>query len=164
MKNSIIKYGILGGVSVVAYFLAFYFFDSQWMFHPLVNWGSVLIYLVFMTLAGRQDRIPYEGAYPFKNALRTTFATFALISVIYYVFNYLLFKLDPTLLITQKEVVIHNMEWLSEKAGMKFSEEEIQNLRKEYRPITIMNSLFGLAQSLIGGFILALPVAAIVRR
>ena len=164
MKNSTLIYGIFGGVSVIAYFLAFYFISTTWMFHPLVNWGSLLVYLVFMTLAGREDRRSYEGAYPFKNALRTIFGTFAIISVMYYMFNYFLFKFDPTLLITQKEVVIQNMEWLSQKAGMEFSEEEIHALRKEYRPITIMNSLFGLAQSLIGGFILSLPVAAIVRR
>lgn len=164
MKNIAIKYGIFGGVGVIAYFLVFYFVKPQWMFQATVNWGSLIIYLFFMFLAGRQHRQLYDGSYPLKDALRTVFATFVIISVIYYTFNYILFKIDPTLLITQKEVVIQNMAWWSERAGMEFSEEEIHNLRKEYRPVTIANSLFGLAQSLIGGFILSLPVAALARR
>lgn len=164
MKNNIVKYGLIAGVGVIAYFLLFYFIDTKVMFSPYVNWGSVLIYLVFMFVACIQERKMRDEIYPFNQALRTAFGVFVITNLIYYIFNYILFNLDPTLLITQKEVVIENMQWVGRLTNAEVAPEEIQKLRSEYRPVTFANSLFAFTYSLIGGFGLSLLVAALARR
>jgi hypothetical protein len=165
MKNNAIRYGIIGGVSVVAYFLVFYFIQPQLMLEPAVQWASVGVYLLFMFLAARRERAALgDDTYPFKQALRTAFLTFLIMSVIYYIFNFILYRLDPTLIIYEKEVMIRSMRWLAERTNQEFSDEEWQQFRADNRPVTVVNSLFGFAQSLIRGFVLALAVAAVVRR
>lgn len=162
MNNRITKYGIITGVGVIAYFLLFYFTNNSLFFNPFVNWGSLAVYLIFMIMACRDEKKRIDGAYPFQNALRTAFGVFAIANVIYYIYNYFLFKLDPALLITQKEVVIQNMRWAAEIFKFELPEQEIQRLRSEVRPVTITNTLFVLAQSLIGGFLLSLIVSVII--
>ncbi len=165
MKNSSVQYGIIGGVGVVAYFLAFYFIKPQLMLEPAVQWGSLLVYLIFMFLAARKERLTRgDDMLNFREALRPAFLTFVIMSVVYYIFNYILYKVDPTMLIYEKEVIIRNMRWLGEITNQELPADELQKFRAEYRPVTIGNSIFGLLRSFIGGFILALPVAAIVRR
>lgn len=164
MKHTFVKYGIIAGVSVVAYFLLFYFIDTTILFSPFVNWGSLVIYLTFMIMACTRERVSHEGSLPFKQALRTAFGTFVVANIIYYIFNYLLFKFDPTLLITQKEAIIHTMQWASKTFNFELPSETIQQLRGEIRPVTIGNTLFVFAQSLIGGFILSFIVGGMMRR
>lgn len=164
MNNNVIKYGIITGVGVIAYFLFFYFVATPLLFHPFVNWGCIVIYLFFMIMACRQEKKLLETPYSFQNALRTAFGIFVIANVLYYTYNYFLFKLDPTLLITQKEAVIRSMRWAAQTFNFELPEPEIQRLRGEIRPVTIGNSLLVLAQSLIGGFLLSIIVAAIVTR
>lgn len=164
MNNNVIKYGITAGVGVIAYFLLFYFTNSPLLFHPLVNWGCLVIYLFFMIRACRQEKKSAEGTYTFQNALRTAFGVFAIANFIYYIYNYLLFKFDPTLLITQKEAVIQSMEWAAQTFRFELPEQDIQRLRGEIRPVTIGNSLLVMAQSFIGGFLLSLIVALLITR
>lgn len=165
MKNIAIQYGLIGGVGVIAYFLAFYFVKPQLMLEPPVQWGSLVVYLLFMFLAARKERLARgDDSMAFREALRPAFLTFVIMSVVYYVFNYILYKMDPTMLIYEKEVVIRNMRWLGEIMNQELPADELQKFRAENRPVTIGNSMFGLLRSFIGGFILALPVAAVVRR
>lgn len=165
MKNTAVKYGILGGVSVVAYFLVFYFIRPQLMLEPAVQWVSLLVYFMFMLLAARQMRlIKGDEIFTFREAMRPAFLTFVIISTIYYIFNYLLYHFDPTMIIYEKEIVIRNMHWLANVMGQDLPEQELQKFRGENQYVTIGNSIFGLLRSFIGGFILALPVAAVVRR
>ncbi|MFN7115609.1 MAG: DUF4199 domain-containing protein [Saprospiraceae bacterium] len=166
MNNIALKYGIIGGVGVVAYFLVFYFIRPQLMLEPGVMWGSTLVYLTFMFLAARQAR-NMQGdvaTFTFKQALRTAFLTFVIISLFYYIFTFVLYRLDPTMIIYEKEVALRTTRWLADLMNQEFSDDEWQKFRAENRPITLGNALFGFAQSLIRGFILALPVAAVVRR
>ena len=154
MKNSAVRYGIFGGVSVVTYFLAFYFAKPQLMLEPAVVWASVVMYLVFMFLATRQERKAQgDESYTFKQALRTAFLTFVIINTIYYLFNFLLYRVDPTMLIYQKEMIVRNMKWMSEWLN-----------QADNHPVSVGNMLFSLLRSFIFGFIIALPVAALARR
>lgn len=154
----------MAGVGVIAYFLSFYLVNSSLLFHPFINWVSLIVYLLFMSMACRFEKKRATELYSFQNALRTAFGVFVIANVIYYTYNYILFNLDPTLLITQKEAVIKSMQWAAETFKFEFPEQEIQRLRGEIRPVTIGNTLFVLAQSLIGGFLLSLIVALLITR
>jgi hypothetical protein len=165
MKNSAIKYGILGGVGVIAYFLVFYFIQPQLMLEPAVQWSSLVIYFTFMFLAAKQTRdTKGDETFTFREALRPAFLAFIIMTIIYYAFNFILYKVDPTMIIYEKEMAIRNMRWLAEWTGQDLPEQELQKFRAENRPVTIGNSVLWMLRSFIGGFILSLPVAAVVRR
>lgn len=165
MKNTAIKYGIIGGVGVVAYFLVFYFIKPQLMLEPSVQWGSLIIYFLFMFLAARQERQARgDDSITFREALRPAFLSFIVMSIIYYIFNYILYNVDPTMLIYEKEVMLRNMRWLADVMNQEFSEDEWQQFRAGTRAVTIGNTFFALLWSFLGGFIMSLPIAAVVRR
>lgn len=149
----------------MAYFLVFYFAKPQLMLEPAVVWASVVLYLAFMFVATWQERKAQgDESYTFKQALRTAFLTFVLINTIYYLFNFLLYRLDPTMLIYQKEMIIRNMKWMSEWLNQDLPEQELQKFRADNQLVSIGNMTFSLLRSFIFGFIIALPIAAIARR
>lgn len=165
MQNNIaIKYGIIAGVGVVAYFLLFYLTNVKLFFNPIVNWGVLVVYLVGMVKACAGQR-KHQHNFPFKDALRTAFLTFAITSLIFYVFNYLLFNfLDPNLAEVQKEILVEQMGKMAGRLQLSELKNQIEEFAKQDFRITIRNTMMSLAQSLIGGFVLSLAVAGLMKR
>lgn len=160
-----IKYGAFAGLGTIAYFLIFYAVSSRLMLNSWVNWGSLVIYIVFMALACQQERSEIGRDYDFKQALRTAFSVYVAASILYYGFNYLMFNaIDPSLVELQRELVLENLERVSGVLG----EENIEQMREQYEEesfeVTFSNTLFSFAWSLIGGFIISLALAGVMRR
>jgi len=97
--------------------------------------------------------------------LRTAFLTFAITSLIFYVFNYLLFNfLDPDLAEVQKEILVEQMGKMAGRLQFSELKDQIEEFAKQDFRITIRNTMMSLAQSLIGGFVLSLAVAGLMKR
>lgn len=167
MKNNIaIKYGLIAGVGVVAYYLLFYYTNIKLFFNPVIAWSSLIIYVGGMVKACADDRQLMAGEdYPFMNGLRMAFATFAITSFIYYAFNYLLYNvLDTELIEVQKEIMFEQIAAMAKRFELSDMKDSIKDFKEQDYSVTIANSLLGWGWSLLGGFIISIIVARIMRR
>ncbi|HMO40568.1 MAG TPA: DUF4199 domain-containing protein [Saprospiraceae bacterium] len=164
MQNNIAaKYGIMAGVGVVAYFLLFYMANVRLFFSPFVAWGVLVVYIAAMAKAAADQR-KLQGDFPFKDALRTAFLTFAIASLTYHVFVYLLYNVfDPELVEVQKEILFEQMTAMAKRFELTDLKEQIKDFASQDFRVTLRNSSMALGQSLIGGFILSLGIAALMR-
>ena len=162
MKEVQKKYGIIAGVAVVGYMLLFYFIDKSLMLNWKVYWSSLIIYIIGMYVACAEKRKSEGDVLDFQIGLRTAFVTFLLANGIFYAFQYLLFNFgDPTLVDLQKAASI---ELYKEFMGEEQAKEMIKAMKEDGFGMTIGASISGFVQGAIGGFLLALMVAGILRR
>lgn len=154
-----IKYGILAGVVLMGYFLLFYFYDKNTMMSAGVSWSSLIIIIVCTIMAVHEERNSQAGVITFKEALKIGFLVIVLANLLYYAFFFILIKTDPELITILKENGIAFYKSL-------LPEKEWEAMEKSYE-----NFIFGFpdvlqyfAKSTIGGFFIALSVAAIFKR
>lgn len=160
-----IRYGIIAGLTIVVYFLLFYFIQARLLFNPFVYWASLGIYIAIVWKALLDEKQRVGEAYDFRTALRTAFFIFVIANLIYYLFYYLLFGLiDQSLIELQKEV----MEEALEARKNMLSEEQLEALEQSMRDdslrVTPGSVFFTYIRALIGNFLLALGLAYFVNR
>lgn len=160
-KDNAIRNGLLAGVAVIGYFLLFYLLRKELMLNAVVFSLSTLIFLVFMVVACRQERAQQgDDGYPFALSLKTAFTTYVVAATLYYLWYHLMFAyFDPELVEIQKEMLIRRVDQFEGLLGESQAEEVRDAYRKEGIEVSWSNTLFSLAQSMLFGFILALPVA-----
>ena len=160
MTKSIgIKYGIFAGLGVLLYFLVFYFVNPRTMLGLGVSWSSLVVYIIAMILAVREQKQQTEGGLEFRSALRTAFQVVVVANAIFYLAYYLVMQVDPALLQTLKEV---SMEYY-QQALPNADAAELEKNFADFK-VGLPTVFLSFARSLIGGFILALPVAFAFRR
>ena len=98
MKNPAIRYGLLGAVAVVFYFLLLYVAKKEQFINPWLQWASMGIYVLFMARAAREDRTQHGTNRDFREMVRAPFVTFLLINLGYWLFYYGLHLADPSML------------------------------------------------------------------
>ncbi len=100
-----VKYGLVAGTSTIALFLLFYLLAPQGMLHPAVWWGSLIIYISCMWIAGRRGRQSASTAPSFRQLMQFTFPVFVVANVVFYTFWYLLLQYDSQLVELQYEAL-----------------------------------------------------------
>lgn len=158
--NTNFKFGLFAGVATILYLLIFYWINPRLMLSWGVLWSSLLIYLAFMALAVRRLQAISAEHPPFRLALRAAFLVFVVANAVYYLFYFVLFKyVDPHLLVLQQEMMVETTQRFSGLLGVENAEEVSRQFEQNDLQITLANSLFSYAWSLLGGFLLALAVA-----
>ena len=71
-----VRLGVLGGVAVVFYFAILYFSNKALFLNPGLQWGALVIYLVFMYQAAVADCKLHGAARDFRELVRTPFLVF----------------------------------------------------------------------------------------
>jgi len=160
-----IRYGVIAGLTIVAYFLLFYFIKPRLLFNPFIYWASLGVYIAIVWKALLDEKKKVGEEYDFQMALRTAFFIFVIANLIYYLFYYILFGLiDPSLIELQKEVM---EEAMAARKSM-LSEEQLEALEKSMRDdsmkVTPGSVFFTYIRALIGNFLLALGLAYFVNR
>jgi prepilin signal peptidase PulO-like enzyme (type II secretory pathway) len=160
-----IKYGLIAGLVVVGYFLAFYVIQPELMFNPFVYWASLGIILAVIWKALLDEKAIIGREYTLNQALRTAFGIFVIGNLIYYLYYYLLHGLiDPGLVDVQKQVIA---EALEAKRSM-LQTEQIEALEKSLEDdslkVTPGSVFFTYIRALIGNFVLALGLAYFASR
>lgn len=152
MKNySGLLYGLIAGLITVTYFLLFYTVNPRIMLGSIVWWSSLVIYLIAMVLAVKKRASKAENYITLRSALQTGFLVFVIANLLFYTFFYLLFGLfDPSLVDLQKEMMSANPAVADELNTKDFS-------------VTLSGTFFNYLYSLIGGFLLALGIAAVMK-
>ena len=164
-KNTAVRYGLIAGIGIVAYFLLFYSINARLLFNPWVYWASLGVYLALMWKALQDQQQAGEGPLPFKEGLRTAFLVFVIANLIYYLFYYLLFGLlDPSLVELQKEVMLESLEQSRSLLSEQQREEMLRSLENGELDITPGKVFFTFVRSLISGFVLSAGLAALANR
>ena len=166
-----VRYGLLGGAVVVFYFLLLYFINPSYFLSPLLQWGSLGFYLLFMWQAARMDAAQKGGGRDFREVLRTPFIVFLLINLCYWLFFYALHLFDPGM--GQMEMSLE-MAHLKEQIASGTGDPQLANALRERMAELEKTMQMPVSQPLgpiitrmcvgaLGGFALAAAVAAIIR-
>jgi hypothetical protein len=157
MKQNILKYGTMAGITLTGYFLLFYFYDKNAMLGSTVQLSSYLIYALFMFLAAKS-----VANLDFKTVLRTAFGVFIVTNLFYYAFDYVLFNMvDKSLADIQKTMMLDyytaNIKTVQETKEMtdNITNGNFHNLK---------SISFGFAKGAIGGFGLAIIISYLVKK
>lgn len=163
MENNGVKYGLLAGLGVIIYSLVLYLVDDKLLF----GWASILgtvLYLACMYKAGVDEREEQGGFITWKEALKPTFLTYVVGSLLATIFTYLLFNvIDPSLIEIQKGMAIEQMQSMEGMIGEEGVEEGIKQI-EERGTSGLNDTLIGYAFMLIIGFVFAAIISAIVKR
>lgn len=166
-----IRYGFLGGIVVAFYFLILYLAKQNLFLSPLLQWGSMVVYLFFMWQASREDCAVNGTSRDFRELIRTPFMTFLLINLCYWLFYYGLHLFDPSLLQAEMTMELNMLkgqlsEGLGDPEQANKYRERIQEMEKALQapqPQPLGPVVFRMFIGAIGGFALAAGVAAIVK-
>lgn len=166
MKNPAIRYGLLGAVAVVFYFLLLYVAQKEQFLSPWLQWASMGIYVLFMARAAREDRSQHGTARDFREMVRPPFVTFLLINLGYWLFYYGLHLYDPSLLYAEMLLEKNALEaQLNAGAGdpqqanqLRERVQELQHLLQTGVTQSLGPVLTRMCMGAIGGFILAAGV------
>lgn len=168
MKNPGVRYGLLGGATVVFYFAILYFVKKELFLNTSLYWAGMAIYLLFMWRAAREDCAEKGVVRDFREILRTPFVVFLLTNLLFWLFWYTLHLADPQLL--QMESAIQ-MNYLQQQLANGPGDpqlanqlrEQIQILEKEGVTLTLGAVFLQMGVGALGGFALSAGMAAILR-
>jgi Protein of unknown function (DUF4199) len=170
-SNPGIRFGLLGGAVVVFYFMVLYAIKPDLFLSPLLQWGSIGFYLLFMWQAARTDAAALGTARDFRELLRTPFVAFLLINLCYWLFYYALHLFDPSLVQAEMSLEMRSIEAQIEagigdpQVGNALRERmaELQKSMDSPPALPLAPILTRMCIGALGGFALAAGVAAIVR-
>ncbi|MEO0340199.1 MAG: DUF4199 domain-containing protein, partial [Bacteroidota bacterium] len=146
----------------VAYYLLFYWVARESFFELGIWWGGLLPLLTFMILGTRAQRAQ-RGSLNLLEGIRTSFIIFMIGALCFYILYYILLQVDQGLLELQSETALKNLERFNR--GDRDDLEQIQEYYQEGDvKITIGSLVFRYVQSLIGGFILSLPIGFLYKQ
>lgn len=156
MKQTIFTYGIGAGITTIAYAFLMYSAQKAGFFTIWFVISSLAIYGFFMYLAAKKAILA-----DFKVVLRTAFAVFLIANALYYVFDFVLFNyIDKSLAVFQADAAIAYLKPNTPLEEQIRMEENIRSSDIHNVKSLIQNYL----QGAIGGFILAVLVAYLVKR
>jgi hypothetical protein len=167
-----VRNGFLGGAVTVFYFAILYVAKQELFLSPLLQWGSMAIYLFFMWLSAKADADSNPAGRPFRERVRAPFITFLLINLFYWLFYYGLHLYDPSLLQAEMGIELSALQKQLE-AGLGDPEqanqfrERIQELEKHIQspqPQPLGPVLTRMCVGALGGFVLAAGMAFLVKR
>jgi Protein of unknown function (DUF4199) len=156
MKKTIFIYGILAGIAAAAYGFLVYSIQKATFLSMTFYATSMFIYAFLMYFAAIKAKNE-----DFKVVLRTAFAVFLIANVVYYCFDFALFKhIDTSLATMQADAAIAYLKpntLLEEQIKME------ENIRSS--DIHNVESLFKqYLKASIGGFILSFLIAYLIKR
>lgn len=165
MRKIRLIFGIAAGIICVGWYLGFYFLEKKLFFHLGVYWGSWLPFAAAMLLAALRERKQTDGEYPWQQALRACFSVFVIGSAIFQIFYYLFFNFgDPGLAALQQEVILENLERYQDQLGPAASEQLGRGAKAGQLEYGTGTALLSFARSAIGGFLVSLAMAFLVKK
>jgi hypothetical protein len=165
-KNSGVKNGLLLGVVSIIFSHISYMINPKWLITGIAYFGFIIV-IYFMYRSAAQERKANEGLLSFGEALKSTFLTYVIGTLISAVYLYLMFNvIDLSLNDVMREVQIDQGEMVAKFLG---AEDQMENLADELDKQNLqMDLMMVINQYLIGlifpGFILALVIAAITKK
>ncbi|MCW5921157.1 MAG: DUF4199 family protein [Saprospiraceae bacterium] len=168
MKNVSVRYGLLGGMVVVFFFVMLYIVKKDYLLNIWLYWGSLVFYLLFMWQAAKEDCAEKGVARDFRDIIRTPFTVFLLVNLLFWLCWYTLHLADPELLRMETQL---QLDYLQKQldAGPGDPQranqlrEQIQTIEKEGVSLTMGTVFMQMGIGALGGFLLAAGIAGIMR-
>ena len=158
--NISIRYGVLAGILVILYMLAFYFYEVKVMLEPSVFWSTTLLFIIGMFFAAREER-KYREFMTFREVLPVAFVTYLVANLFFYDFLFIMFNyVDTTLPELQRQVSI---EAIQESGFIDYVAKEIEEMEKVPASFSFGQAVFDYLRSAIFGFLLSLIIAGVTR-
>jgi hypothetical protein len=115
MKNTTLRYGLIGGALVVLYLLVLFFIDKKLIANGLLAyWLPFVIHAVVMWIATGVDYAKNGTERDFRERSRTPFGVFALANILFWICMYGLHLADPD--ITRHELSIQRQSLQAQAA------------------------------------------------
>lgn len=165
MDNPIIKNGVfLALASIIlqmgAYTINKSYLASMWMILP-----SFALLIFFMVKSVRDHKANNGGYASFGEALKSTFGTYFISTVIGIIFTYLLYNfIDPDLTEMIKQQAIATAESVSEMLGQEMDDEVLDQLENQDFSMSFGKILANSIFPMIMGFVISLIVSAITKK
>jgi len=164
-SNTGLIYGVICGVAVIAFTLLLYIAGVEWYTSPLAYVGFV-IPIIIGTLGGIKQRTLQGGYITFKEALKTIFIIFIISILLDTIFSYLLLNVID---VPFREAIMQDAAIKMEKFLIKMGtpQDAIDKAMADFdnpdnfKPGKI---LLGVFFRMIGWFIVALIIAAIIKK
>jgi hypothetical protein len=168
MKNPELRYGVLGGLAVMLYFLVFYFAKKSLFIHPGIQWASMAVYFACMFQAAREDFAANGSDREFRLLTRTPFLVFLLINLAYWLFYYSLHLADPELPAMETQAQLEALQaqiaaGVGDPGQANQIREQIQYLQKEGMAVTLGPVLLQMAMGALGGFALSAGIVLLLK-
>jgi hypothetical protein len=171
MQNPAIRNGLLGSAVVVAFYLLLYFVQKEYFLHPGLIWSGMIIYVVFMYRAAKEDCAMHGTTRDFREIVRAPFTVFLLLNLAYWLLYYALHLFDPALIqmeigLEMTEINRQLNEGLGDPEQANVLRERLQMLEKMSREDQVQPLLpivSRMSMGALGGFAIAAAMAAILR-
>lgn len=169
MRNPGLKYGMWGAISVVLYFLMFYFVKKELFLNPGVQWGSMLIYIACMYKAAEEDMQLKGISRDFRLLSRPPFIAFLVINLAYWLYYYGLHLADPSMLTLQTDMQLEMLhqtiaDGVGDPEHANKIREQINYLENEGMSMTLGPVLMRMTMGAIGGFALSAILVFVIKR
>ena len=163
-SNPSVRNGVICGLILVAYNLVLYIAGPRMIFSWMA-WLSLVIYVVFMVRSVREAR-EGESEFSFKQALKPSFITYLVASLMAMIFSYVLFNfIDPGLMDIQREKTMEMVEWMARFGGEDAVEAALEKVEGDDFSFGPLKAIQAYALGLIfPGFIIAAIISLIMRR
>ena len=166
LKNTGVKNGLIFGVVSLIFSHVCYMINPKWLMTG-VAYLSIIITIYFMYRSAVEERRNNEGLLSFGDALKSTFLTYIIGTLISAVYIYLMFNVfDTSLNEVLREISLEQGEMVAKFLG---AEDQLDTLPDELDNQNIqMNFSMIFMQYLVGlifpGFILALVISAVTKK
>ena len=122
-----------------------------------------------MYFAVKAVRNKHREYLSFYDALRTGFTVYVIADIIFYVFYYLLFNfIDPELEMVMKDIALESLQQAKENGITNLGNESVDQLLRKAETadygVSIGMLITQLAYGLIGGFLIALVIALVMKK
>jgi Protein of unknown function (DUF4199) len=172
LKNTGLKYGIIGAVILVAWLTGLYFTDKNLITHSFYTyWLPLLVFYPLLMYKSASDDQQSGVDRIFREAIRTPFLTFTVANVFFWLCLYGLHLADPELSKMELTQQLHFAEeqlkqGLGDPQQMNEIRQQVNDISAELnRPIQqpMGPYFFSMAIWMILGFGIAAAVTALVR-
>ena len=167
MKNHATTYGFYYGAASIAFFLLFYVINPRMLFGTANTILGFALPVLFMYLSVGATREDQDGTISFGEALKASFLTYMIGSLIGILFLWVLYNyIDVSLLDLQKEMAIEMTENFVGALGA--SEENMEEMREALEEqgghFSFGTAILGwLGSLIIPGIVIALILSAIMK-
>ena len=164
-----LKYGLWCGLAYIIFTFICYFIDKKLVINPGVQWLGMIIGITFMVLGMKKVRSENGESMDFNLGMKSGFIIGVSASFMYWIVLYLLYNvMDPGMEDVTREYAQEMADWGTSFLGDKMTDEAKemmdQELEKQDFGMSIGRAMFKWAGGSIGNFILAVILAAILKR
>jgi len=163
--NVLLQYGALAAGTSLLFFVILYLMGSESFTSPLA-WVSMLAPIVFAVLACLRARKENGGFLEFREALKICFGILVITTLASSLFSYVLFNfIDPAFADSMKQLTMEQTQKFMQRFNVpqEAADKALEQILNT-NLYSLGNILKSFAQACIGYFIVALILAAILKK